>query len=108
MKRTQKLLCMGLFSKELSGPLLTGQPGGVRRYPGYRPAHLLENSVCCAGTDSKVPVLPGSRLGTVSDAVFDDTGGVEPGLKRYLGDTWQIVIVHHVADYEHLRVPGYR
>ena len=34
MKRTQKLLCMGLFSKKLSGPLLTGQPGGVRRYPG--------------------------------------------------------------------------
>ena len=55
---------------------------------------------------SKVPVLPGSRLGTFSDAVFDDTGGMETRLKRNLGNAWQIVIVHHVAYYEHLRVPG--
>ena len=30
MKRTQKLLCMGLFSKKLNGPLLTGQAVGAR------------------------------------------------------------------------------
>jgi len=32
MKRTQKLLCMGLFSKKLNGPLLTGQPTGPSVY----------------------------------------------------------------------------
>ena len=26
MKRTQKLLCLGLFSEKLNGPLLKGQP----------------------------------------------------------------------------------
>ena len=31
MKRTQKLLCMGLFSKKLNGPLLTGLTPRARR-----------------------------------------------------------------------------
>ena len=76
----------------------TREPHPVRAKDGGATVHR--------GHASKVPVLPGSRLGTFSNAVFDDTGGMEPGLKRYLGHAWQIVIVHHVADYEDLRVSG--
>lgn len=54
----------------------------------------------------EVPVLPRSRIGTVSDAISDDMGGMETGLKSNLRNARQIVIVHHVADYEYLRVPG--
>jgi len=58
------------------------------------------------GHASEVPVLPGSRGGTVSDTVSDDVAGMETGLKGNLCNAWQIVAVHHVADYEHLRVAG--
>ena len=60
------------------------------------------------GHAPEVPVLPGSRLGALSDTVSDDVGGVETGLKGNLGNAWEIVIVHHVADCEHLRMTRQR
>src|SRR5260370_30046895 len=39
MKRTQKLLCIGLFSKKLNGPLLTGQQPRIQvSWPRMAPA----------------------------------------------------------------------
>jgi hypothetical protein len=50
------------------------------------------------GYAPEVSVLPGSRLGAVPDTVSDDVGGMETGLKSNLGNAWEIVVVHHIAD----------
>ena len=47
-----KTTLYGVVFQKIEWAPAYGQPGGVPRYPGYRPAHLLENSgfvVCCAG-----------------------------------------------------------
>src|SRR5262249_3224573 len=60
------------------------------------------------GHTPKVTVLPGRRRGAASNAISDGVRGMETGLKGNLGNAWQIAEVHHVANHEHLRVPGQR
>jgi hypothetical protein len=60
------------------------------------------------GHAPEVPILPGSRLGAMSDALFNDVSGMETGLKRDLGNAREVVVVHHVTDDEDLRVAGQR
>ena len=76
MKRTQKLLCMGLFSKKLNGPLLTGLWPRARR-PSER--------IGCVGCDNsqipsgfgptvRVGVAP-SLSGAHNNGLFCGVGG---------------------------------
>jgi hypothetical protein len=76
----------------------TRKPDAVRAEDSAATVH--------GGHAPKVPVLPGSGLGTASDTVSDDASGMETGLNGHLGNAWQIVPIHHVADYEHFRVAG--
>ena len=58
------------------------------------------------GHTPEVSVLPGSRFGALSHTISDDMSSMQTGLEGNLGNTWEVVAVHHVADYEHLRVAG--
>ena len=58
------------------------------------------------GHTPEVPVLPRCWLGAVLHAVPDDVSSMEPRLESDLGNAGEVVVVHHVADYEHLRVAG--
>jgi hypothetical protein len=74
----------------------TGKPDPVRAEDSATAVH--------GGHAPKVPVLPGNGLSTTSDTVSDNASGMETGLKGHLGNAWQIVAIHHIADYEHFRV----
>ena len=50
--------------------------------------------------------LPRSRFGAVSHTVSDDVSSMQTRLEGDLGNAWEVVVVHHVTDYEHLRVAG--
>ena len=56
------------------------------------------------GHAPEVPVLPRRRVLGLSDAVSDDVSSMDSGLKRDLGDAREVVVVHHVADDEYLRM----
>src|SRR4051812_40469926 len=58
------------------------------------------------GHAPEVAVLPRYQLGAVSDTGLDDVSSMETGLKCNLGNAREVVEVHHVTDYEHLRVAG--
>ena len=91
MKRTQKLLCMGLFSKKLSGPLLTGQPGGVRRYPGFAPP-------TCWKILFAVLVLP-AKLGSDGEiTLLEDLLADGPALRWNVA--WCTFPIHSQTDYD--------
>ena len=75
-----------------------GEPNPVRAEDRAAAVH--------GGHAPEVPVLPGGWLGAISHTISDDMSSMEPRLERDLGYTWEVVEVHHVADYEHLRVAG--
>ena len=58
------------------------------------------------GHAPEVPVLPSCWLGAVLHAVPDDVSSMETRLESDLGNAREVVEVHHVTDYEHLRVAG--
>jgi hypothetical protein len=58
------------------------------------------------GHAPEVPVLPRGRFGAVSHTVSDDVSSMQTGLEGNLGNAREVVVVHHVADYEDLRVAG--
>ena len=75
-----------------------GEPNPVRAEDRGAAVH--------GGHTPEVPVLPSCRLGAISNPGFDDVSSMEAGLKRDLGNAWEVIAVHHVADYEHLWVAG--
>ena len=62
MKRTQKLLCMGLFSKKLNGPLLTGQAVGAQGVPPTPGRSIAVDNARSAGTESVMAVNLGPEV----------------------------------------------
>ena len=50
------------------------------------------------GHAPEVPVLPRIRFGAASHTISDDASSMQAGLEGNLGNAWQVVVVHHVAD----------
>ena len=75
-----------------------GEPHPVCAHDRAAPVH--------GGHAPEVPVLPSCWLGAILHALPDDVSSMEPRLESDLGYTGEVVEVHHVTDYEHLRVAG--
>ena len=50
------------------------------------------------GHAPEVPVIPRIRFGAASHTISDDACSMQAELEGNLGNDWQVVVVHHVAD----------
>ena len=75
-----------------------GEPHPVQAEDGAAAIH--------GGHAPEVPVLPRLWFCAASHTISNDVSSMQAGLEGNLRNAREVVVIHHVADYEHLRVTG--